>query len=330
MNPRIVFMGTPEFASGCLQALVDAGLNVVAVVTMPDKPIGRGQKTGMSDVKRLALELNLPVLQPQKLKDPVFLQELAAFRADLQIVVAFRMLPQEVWSMPRLGTFNLHASLLPRYRGAAPIQRAIWNGETETGVTTFLLDKNLDTGAILYQEKVAISPEETAGSLHDKLLSIGTPLVVKTARALCEGKVQPIPQADQDAENLPEAPKIFKKDCFLNFNQPAKAVLQHLRALSPYPGAIAEMHVFSTGKILPVKLIEGCLEGEIRKSYEQGRFLSDNKHFLSICCGDGNFVSIKKIQLPGKKQLTIEECLRGFRVDENRDFFSPEVINNQE
>ena len=330
MNGRIVFMGTPEFASGCLRALLQAGLNVVAVVTMPDKPIGRGQKTGMSDVKRTALEAGLPVLQPVKLKDPVFLAQLAAYKADLQIVVAFRMLPQEVWSMPPLGTFNLHASLLPLYRGAAPIQRAIWNGERESGVTTFLLDKDLDTGAILFQEKIPLDENETAGSLHDKLLALGAPLTVKTAQALFEGKVNPIPQSGSGCGNLPNAPKIFKKDCFLNFNQSAREVLQHLHALSPYPGAIACLHQFSSGKTLPVKLIEGVWEGPVKKSYEQGRFVSDNKHFLSICCGDGNFVSVKKLQLPGKKQLTISDCLRGFRVDEARDYFSAEVINNAE
>lgn len=329
MDNRIVFMGTPEFASGCLKALVDAGMNVVAVVTMPDKPIGRGQKTGMSDVKRLALELGLPVLQPQKLKDPAFLQELAAFRADLQIVVAFRMLPQEVWSMPRLGTFNLHASLLPRYRGAAPIQRAIWNGETETGVTTFLLDKDLDTGAILYQEKVAVTPEETAGSLHDKLLEKGAPLVVKTARELFAGNIQAQAQVVAENENLPDAPKIFKKDCLIDFNLPAKKVLQQIKALSPYPGAIACLQQFSTQKSIPIKLLDACLDTENAKSYEQGAILSDNKRFMKIVCGDGFSVAITKLQLPGKKQLTIEELLRGFKFDTAKDLFTLGVINNQ-
>lgn len=329
MDKRIVFMGTPEFAAGCLKALVEAGLNVVGVVTMPDKPIGRGQKTGMSDVKRCALELGLPLLQPERLKDPCFLAELAEWKADLQIVVAFRMLPQEVWSMPPLGTFNLHASLLPRYRGAAPIQRAIWNGEKESGVTTFLLDKDLDTGAILFQEKVSIEEDETAGSLHDKLLSIGAPLVVKTARALFEGMAKAVPQTNENAENLPYAPKIFKKDCFLNFNQPAKQVLQHLRALSPYPGAIASLHRQNGAEILPIKLLEAAFFERNSESYEQGILLTDTKQFLRICCGDGNFISVKKLQLAGKKQLTIEEFLRGFRFDPSTDRFVTEVINNQ-
>ncbi|MCM1168403.1 MAG: methionyl-tRNA formyltransferase [Bacteroides sp.] len=328
MENRIVFMGTPEFASGCLSALVQAGMNVVAVVTMPDKPIGRGQKTGMSDVKRRALELGLPVLQPQKLKDPAFLEELAAFRADLQIVVAFRMLPKEVWSMPRLGTFNLHASLLPRYRGAAPIQRAIWNGETESGVTTFLLDKDLDTGAILYQEKVALSPEETAGSLHDKLLAIGAPLVVKTALGLFADNITPIPQPQTDIENLPNAPKIFKNDCIIDFKLPAEKVLRQIKALSPYPGAIGCLQQFSTQKNVPVKLIDARMDEKNAKSYEQGVILSDNKHFMKIVCGDGIPVSITKLQLPGKKQLTTEELLRGFKFDTERDFFTFGVINN--
>ncbi|MCH5243492.1 MAG: methionyl-tRNA formyltransferase [Lentimicrobiaceae bacterium] len=322
-------MGTPEFASGCLKALVNDGLNVVAVVTMPDKPIGRGQKTGMSDVKRCALELGLPILQPQKLKDPVFLKELADFRADLQIVVAFRMLPQEVWSMPHLGTFNLHASLLPLYRGAAPIQRAIWNGEIQSGVTTFLLDKDLDTGAILYQEKTAITAEETAGSLHDKLLRLGAPLVVKTARDLFAGNITPKPQTVSNEAALPTAPKIFKQDCFVDFNMPAEKVFRQIKALSPYPGAIGCLQQFSTQKTLPVKLLDASLEQENEKSYEQGRIISDNKHFVKIVCGDNRTISITKIQLAGKKQLTIEEFLRGFRLDVSKDLFLLGVINNQ-
>lgn len=329
MENRIVFMGTPEFASGCLRALVKAGLNVVAVITVPDKPVGRGQKTGMSDVKRCALELGLPVLQPPKLKDPVFLRELENFHADLQIVVAFRMLPQEVWNMPRLGTFNLHASLLPRYRGAAPIQWVIWNGETESGVSTFLLDKNLDTGAILYQEKVALSPEETAGSLHDKLLEVGAPLVVKTARDLLDGNITPQPQPETDGVNLPEAPKIFKKDCFIDFRLPAKKVLQQIRALSPYPGAIGCLQQSSTQKSIPIKLLDACLDEKNTESYEQGAILSDNKRFMKIVCGDGVPVSITKLQIPGKKQLTITELLKGFKFDSEKDVFFYGVINNQ-
>lgn len=306
-------MGTPEFASGCLRALVHAGLNVVAVVTTADKPVGRGLKTAASDVKKTALELGLPVLQPIKLKDPAFLSELKAFEADLQIVVAFRMLPQEVWAMPRLGTFNLHASLLPAYRGAAPIQRTIWNGESETGVTTFLLDKDLDTGGILYQEKVKIEADETAGTLHDKLLAVGAPLVVKTATDLFEGKVKPVAQAA--GEDMPLAPKIFKQDCYLDFSLPALNLQRQVRALSPYPGAVTVLHNPKKGVSTPFKLLECEIFEQNQTSYEQGMFITDNKNFIRIACGDGRFLAIKKLQQAGKKTLTIEEFLRGFRAE---------------
>lgn len=306
-------MGTPEFASGCLRALVHAGLDVVAVVTTADKPVGRGLKTAASDVKKTALELGLPVLQPIKLKDPAFLSELKAFEADLQIVVAFRMLPQEVWAMPRLGTFNLHASLLPAYRGAAPIQRAIWNGESETGVTTFLLDKDLDTGGILYQEKVKIEADETAGTLHDKLLSVGAPLVVKTATDLFEDKVKPVAQAA--GEDMPLAPKIFKQDCYLDFSLPALNLQRQVRALSPYPGAVTVLHNPKKGVSTPFKVLECEIFEQNQTSYEQGMFITDNKNFIRIACGDGRFLAIKKLQQAGKKALIIEEFLRGFRAE---------------
>lgn len=318
---RIVFMGTPEFASGCLRKLVESGMNVVAVVTMPDKPIGRGQKLGMSDVKKTALELGIPLLQPSKLKDPVFLEELRSYRADLQIVVAFRMLPKEVWNMPRLGTFNLHASLLPKYRGAAPIQRAIWNGETESGVTTFLLDKDLDTGSIVYQEKIALTPEETAGSLHDKLLEIGAPLVVKTANDLFEGKVTPYPQTVKPGETIPEAPKIFKQDCILDFKQyPARSLHQQIRALSPYPGAIAQLKNLQNQEIIPIKVLEAEIVKNTSKEISPGSMHCDGKHFLHIQCNDGSELKIKRLQIPGKKVLSIEDCLRGFRIEDEKNY----------
>ena len=327
MSERIVFMGTPEFASGCLKALVEAKMNVVAVVTMPDKPIGRGHKMGMSDVKKTALELGLPLMQPQNLKDPAFLQELRSYEADLQIVVAFRMLPEAVWAMPRLGTFNLHASLLPKYRGAAPIQRAIWNGEKESGVTTFLLDKDMDTGAILFQETIALAPEETAGSLHDRLLSIGAPLVVKTAKALFEGSVQATPQPVPEGP-IPEAPKIFKKDCILDFAKTAEELHRQVKALSPYPAAIAYLHNAETGDITPIKVLESRISTENPKSYEQGSLISDGKHFFGMACADGRILYFEKVQLPGKKALTIDDCLRGLRM-ENRNMLSfSKVINN--
>lgn len=323
---RIVFMGTPGFASGCLRKLVESGMNIVAVVTMPDKPIGRGQKLGMSDVKKTALELGIPLLQPGKLKDPVFLEDLKSYQADLQIVVAFRMLPKEVWNMPRLGTFNLHASLLPKYRGAAPIQRAIWNGETESGVTTFLLDKDLDTGAIIYQEKITLTPEETAGSLHDKLLEIGAPLVVKTANDLLDGTVIPHPQSVKPGETIPEAPKIFKQDCILDFKQyPARFLHQQIRALSPYPGAIAQLKNLQNQEIIPIKVLEAEIVPKTSiflppKGISPGTMHCDGKHFLHIQCNDGSELKIKRIQIPGKKALSIEDCLRGFRIEDEKNY----------
>lgn len=327
MGRRIVFMGTPQFASGCLRALLDAGMEIAAVVTMPDKPIGRGRKIGISDVKRTASEAGIPILQPSNLKDSAFIEQLRSYRADLQIVVAFRMLPQSVWGMPPLGTFNLHASLLPKYRGAAPIQRAIWNGESESGVTTFLLDKDLDTGAILYQERIEIAPDETAGSLHDKLLAIGAPLVVRTAQDLFDGKIQARTQTWNREEDLPYAPKIFKEDCYLDFNRPAQELHRQVRALSPHPGAIAVLNNPEKGISLPIKILESDFLQKNAKSYEQGRFQTDGKSHLYIFCGDGNILSVKKMQLPGKKPLTTEDCLRGFRLDSCEKQFFQKVIN---
>ncbi len=290
-NSRIVFMGTPDFAVGCLKALVEAGMNVVAVVTMPDKQKGRGQKMQPSPVKEYALQQAIPVMQPTNLKDEHFLQALEACRADLQIVVAFRMLPRQVWAMPPLGTFNLHASVLPRYRGAAPIQRAIWNGEKTTGVTTFLLDDNMDTGSILYQQEVEIADSDNADTLHDKLLAVGAPLVVKTAKDLLEGKAVPQPQNQLTAgylmpthsltkptdttpqqqnhippdlqqpqtatpQHLPTAPKIFKNDCLLNPEKTAQELHLQVRALSPYPAAFINLKHKETGEITSLKIFE--------------------------------------------------------------------------
>lgn len=327
MSERIVFMGTPEFASGCLKALVEAKMNVVAVVTMPDKPIGRGHKMGMSEVKKTAMDLGLPLMQPLNLKDSAFLQELRSFKADLQIVVAFRMLPEAVWAMPRLGTFNLHASLLPKYKGAAPIQRAIWNGESESGVTTFLLDKGMDTGSILFQERIRLAPEETAGSLHDRLLAIGAPLVVKTAKALFDGSAQAIPQPVLESP-VPDAPKIFKKDCILDFAKPASELHRQVKALSPHPAAITYLHNAETGETTPIKVLASRISTDFPKSYEQGSLVSDGKHFLGMACAEGGILFLEKIQLPGKKPLTTEDCLRGLRW-ENRNMLSfSKVMNN--
>lgn len=327
-STRIIFMGTPEFACYCLQSLCEAGLPVCAVVTVPDKPVGRGQKVQASPVKTYAQAQGLPVLQPVSLKDPVFLTALAAFKADLFIVVAFRMLPKEVWNMPPLGTFNLHASLLPRYRGAAPIQRAIWNGETETGITTFLLDKHMDTGAILLQERIPITAEDNAGSLHDKLMTAGGPLVVTTARGLLEDRLQGRAQADMPGDptevaSLPVAPKIFKQDCYLDWRLPADRLLLQIRALSPYPAAIAWFSDTHKGISIPFKVFEAKKTNNLPTTYQQGQFFTDGRHFLNIACGAGESISVTKLQMPGKKALTIEAFLRGFCFPEDGAFFLP-------
>lgn len=326
-NPRIVFMGTPEFACHCLQSLCEAGLPVCAVVTVPDKPIGRGRKVQASPVKTYAEAQGLPVLQPANLKDPGFLAALAAYEADLFIVVAFRMLPEAVWNMPPLGTFNLHASILPSYRGAAPIQRAIWNGETETGITTFLLDKHMDTGEILLQERIAITPDDNAGSLHDKLMTAGGQMVVATAKGLLAGTLKGRPQtasaATAPTSPLPVAPKIFKEDCYLDWRMPAEKLLLQIRALSPYPAAIALLSEPVQGTQTPFKIFSAKKTNNLLTSYQQGEFQTDGRHFLNIGCGDGESISVESIQAPGKKTLTIEEFLRGFRFPENGRFVFP-------
>lgn len=328
-SPRIVFMGTPEFACHCLQALCEADMPVCAVVTVPDKPVGRGQKVQASPVKTYAEAQGLPVLQPVRLKDPGFLTALAACQADLFIVVAFRMLPKEVWNMPPLGTFNLHASLLPRYRGAAPIQRAIWNGETETGITTFLLDEHMDTGEILMQERISIDPEDNAGSLHDKLMTAGGPMVVATAKGLLEGRLighaqTASPDAAADSGTpLPVAPKIFKQDCYLDWRLPAEKLLLQIRALSPYPAAIALFSDPEKNISIPFKIFEAKKANNLPTSYQQGHFFTDGRHFLNIACGNGEAIAIDKIQIPGKKTLTIDAFLRGFCFPATGSFVFP-------
>ena len=340
-RPRIVFMGTPEFACHSLQSLCEAGLRPCAVVTVPDNPVGRGLKVQASAVKVYAESQGLPVLQPVRLKDPDFLSALAAFKADLFIVVAFRMLPKEVWNMPPLGTFNLHASLLPRYRGAAPIQRAIWNGETETGITTFLLDEHMDTGAVLLQKRMAILPEDNAGSLHDKLMLAGGDLVVQTTRGLWDGSLKGVPQGDatignaspstgiaaagsaRAATNLPTAPKIFKEDCYLDWHLSAEKLLLQIRALSPYPAAIALFSEAENAQNTPIKVFDAKKIEHFSTSYQQGQVQTDGRRFLHIACGNGEGIAIERLQLPGKKTLTIEEFLRGFRFPESGRFVFP-------
>lgn len=302
---RIIFMGTPEFAVASLDALLQAGFNIVAVVTVPDKPAGRGQKLNESAVKKYATEKGLPVLQPDKLRDPDFLEQLRSYKADLQVVVAFRMLPEVVWNMPSKGTINLHASLLPDYRGAAPINRAVMNGEKQSGVTTFLLQHEIDTGNILFSETVAIGDDETAGELHDKLMLVGAELLVKTVKAIESGKYEPKPQAET-GKPATHAPKIFKEDCLINWHQSVINVYNHIRGLSPYPAAYT-LFQNKTLKIYRASLLQE------EPKIGPGEFISDGKTFIRFACTDG-FIDVKELQLEGKKKMGVEEFLRGYRI----------------
>lgn len=306
---RIVFMGTPEFAVASLKALVENGYNVVGVVTAPDRPSGRGQKLHQSDVKQYAVSCGLPVLQPEKLKDEQFLAELKSLNQDIQIVVAFRMLPEVVWKMPPMGTFNLHGSLLPHYRGAAPLNWAIINGDQETGVTTFLLKQEIDTGNILFQEKVKIGPEETIGELYDELMGIGANLVLKTIDALAEGNVAPLAQdmLAIDSERL-HAPKIFKENCMIDWEKPGIVINNLIRGLSPYPAAWTNFQ--NSGSETGVKIFKASVE-QADYQCKPGEIQSDNKKYLKIACADG-FLLILDLQLAGKKRMGIAEFLRGF------------------
>ncbi|MES2276793.1 MAG: methionyl-tRNA formyltransferase [Bacteroidota bacterium] len=300
---RIVFMGTPEFAVASLEALIASGANIVGVVTAPDKPAGRGKKLSESAVKQYVATHGIKLLQPEKLKSPEFLEELKALNADLQVVVAFRMLPEAVWNMPEKGTINLHASLLPQYRGAAPINWAIINGEKESGVTTFLLKHDIDTGNVLFTEKVTLTGEESAGDLHDRLMNKGAGLLVKTVKAIESGRYHEHPQDSFDEADIKHAPKLFKDDCHINFNQPVEQVYNMIRGLSPVPTAYTTLN----GKSLKIyKTIKEVKEPGI----QPGGFLTDSKTYLKFACQDG-FVSVTDLQLEGKKRLGIEEFLRG-------------------
>lgn len=306
---RIIYMGTPEFAVESLKALVENDFNVVAVVTMPDKPIGRGHKVQSSPVKEYAVAQKIPVLQPERLKDESFLAELRSFNADLQIVVAFRMLPEVVWAMPRLGTFNLHASLLPQYRGAAPINWAIINGETKTGVTTFFLQHEIDTGNIILQESVAILPEENVGNLHDKLMHIGAKSVVRTVEIILSEKVNAIPQ--QEDEELKLAPKIFKDTCRINWEKSGESIHNFVRGLSPYPAAWCELLQDNSDAVV-LKVFETKFE-KISHQMPLKSILTDGKSYLKVAVNDG-FLHLKTIQIQGKKRMNVSDFLMGFRT----------------
>lgn len=309
--PKIVFFGTPDFAVESLRALLDGGFNVAAVVTMPDKIAGRGHKLIQSDVKRFALERGLHVLQPEKLKADDFVAELRAIGADLFIVIAFRMLPEVVWSMPPLGTFNLHASLLPRYRGAAPINRAVMNGDTETGVTTFMLKHEIDTGDILQQERITIDDNEDVGSVHDRLMVLGAGLTVDTVRHIVAGDLKPVPQeALLQGEEPTPAPKIFAEDCMIDWTRPARDIHNQVRGLSPYPGARTNLRADGRDeafKIFRTALCPG------RAGQTPGRVtISGGKMF--IAAGDGQ-LEILELQPAGKKRMTAADYLRGARFE---------------
>lgn len=309
---RIVFMGTPEFAVESLKSLVEGGYNVVAVVTQPDKPVGRHQDTLQAPpVKQYALEQGLPVLQPVKMKDPEFVEQLRGFRADLQVVVAFRMLPEVVWAMPRFGTFNLHAALLPQYRGAAPINWAIINGDTETGITTFFLDHEIDTGKVIQRVKVPILDTDNAEDIHDKLMHLGASLVVETVDNIISNRVNPIPQSELTTdEPLRPAPKIFKETCNINWNLGVKKVYDFIRGLSPYPAAWTTL--VHGGKRQVVKIYASHKEF-CEQTVETGKVVSDGKTFFKIALQDG-FLHLDTIQLAGKKRMEIVDFLRGFHL----------------
>ena len=310
---RIVFMGTPDFAVESLKILVENNYNVVGVITMPDKPAGRGHKVQHSAVKQYAIDQNLRLLQPEKLKDEDFLTELRSLRAELQIVVAFRMLPEIVWNMPKFGTFNLHASLLPQYRGAAPINWAIINGDKETGATTFFLTHEIDTGKIIQQEKIEITETDNAGTVHDRLMVMGAELVRRTVDLLMEGKIDAIDQEQfiHPTIELKAAPKIFKETCQIDFSKNVEEVYNFVRGLSPYPAAWAEIEFSGQSEKIALKIFE--TEKELISHNEPiGNISTDGKKWAKIALNNG-FIHLKSVQAPGKKRMEIGELLRGMR-----------------
>lgn len=309
---RIVYMGTPGFAVEALRRLVEGGYNVVGVITMPDKPAGRKYKIQYSPVKQYALEHALPLLQPERLKEEAFVEDLRAWKADLQIVVAFRMLPEVVWNMPRLGTFNLHASLLPQYRGAAPINWAVINGDIETGITTFFLKHEIDTGEVIQQVRMPIADTDDVGIVHDRLMMLGGHLVVETVDAILNGTVKSIPQEEMvPGSELRPAPKIFKETCRIDWNQPVKRIYDFVRGLSPYPAAWTELARPGAGTVM-VKVFE---TEKINTPHwlPPGTLQTDGKNYIRVAAKDG-FIGIRTLQLPGKKALKVDELLRGFRL----------------
>lgn len=318
---RILFMGTPEFAVESLKALVENGYNVVGVVTMPDKPAGRGYALQASPVKKYAIQQGITILQPDKLKDERFLDEIKRLKADLQIVVAFRMLPEVVWDMPPKGTFNLHSSLLPQYRGAAPINWAIINGEKETGVTTFMLSHEIDTGRIIFQEKTIIGEEDNAGTVHDRLMAMGAKLVLKTVDALLEGRTKPIPQETlfKNVSDLKIAPKIFKEDCQINWHKTTLEIHNLIRGLSPYPAAWTELAEIENGEKNRFKIFAGEMVVDPTHGFYPGSIMTDNKTYINVATKDG-FIRITELQLTGKKRMRVTDFLNGYKFDDKALF----------
>jgi len=321
---RIVYMGTPDFAVPTLDALVQGGYNVVGVITMPDKPAGRGHKVQFSPVKEYAIGHNLPLLQPEKLKDEAFLAALREWRADLQIVVAFRMLPEVVWNMPRCGTFNLHAALLPQYRGAAPINWAVMNGDTKTGATTFFLDHDIDTGRIILKEEIDIAADENVGSVHDRLMELGKGLVCRTVDLViaADGDISRIPTIDQQTlmsdlvkatgiAELRPAPKIFKETCQIDWTASATKIYNQVRGLSPYPAAWTTLTLPSGEVLSPVKIYK--VEKRGGGTLPIGQMATDGRSYIEIGCADG-IISLLELQLPGKKRMDVKALLNGMKL----------------
>lgn len=330
-NSKIVYMGTPEFAVAPLKSLLAAGYNICAVVTAPDKPVGRGQKIAQSDVKKYAVENNLRVLQPESFKDPELIAQLKALDAHIFIVVAFRMLPKAVWSIPKLGTFNLHASLLPMYRGAAPINWAIINGETISGVTTFLIDENIDTGKILFKQECEIAESDNAGDLHDKLMNMGANLVIKTVAALIKGEVNAIEQQNYtNCSELKIAPKLTKETGAINWQLTSLEIANLIRGLSPYPAAHSILE--NATKLIPVKIFEAAQSNSSTKLLP-GQIETDGKNYLRAGCANGS-LDIISLQAAGKKRLFIKDFLAGFKDAQSYSFslepIAKKTLNTQE
>jgi len=314
---NIVFMGTPEFAVASLEKIFLSSHNLLAVVTVPDKPAGRGKKLKPSEVKNFALAHNIPLLQPEKMKDPNFYDSLKILNADLFVVVAFRMLPESIWTMPSIGTFNLHASILPQYRGAAPINHAIINGEKKTGVTTFFIDKEIDTGKIIMQQEIEILNDDDAGIIHDRLMNIGAQLVMSTIDSIAKENLILISQSDKISEEtkLNSAPKIFKQDCKINWNKPAKDILNLIRGLSPYPAAFSVLKLEDNKKFV-LKIFKAKISKMKENKREVGSIISDNDNFICVVC-ENEIIEILELQLEGKKRLSTKDFLHGFRKISN-------------